>query len=91
MPTQDASDDRLVRLTTRNETVVSVMAFFEGVGVLVNRGLIDINLVGDMLSTPIILAWQAVEPHIMARRKAVQRDQIWDWFEYLYNRIQSLP
>jgi hypothetical protein len=69
----------------------SVMAFFEGIGVLVKRKLIDINLVADMLSSPIIMVWEANELRVMTRRKVLQRDQIWDWFEYLYHEIQKIP
>jgi hypothetical protein len=69
----------------------SVLAFFEGIGVLVKRQLIDINLVADMLSTPIIMVWKIIEPRVMARRKALEREQIWDWFEFLHEEIQKIP
>ena len=75
----------------KNKRMISVMAFFEGIGVLVKRKLIDINLVADMLSTPIITVWKAMEPYVMSRRKALQRNQVWDWFEFLYHRIQKIP
>ncbi|MHA1963698.1 MAG: DUF4760 domain-containing protein [Candidatus Thorarchaeota archaeon] len=75
----------------RDTRMNSVIAFFEGIGILVKRNLIDINLVADMLSTPIIMVWETIEPRVMARRKALQRDQIWDWFQYLYYEIQKIP
>lgn len=71
--------------------MISVIAFFEGIGILVNRKLIDINLVADMLSTPILRVWKLIEPLVIARRKALQREQIWDWFEFLYYEIQKIP
>ncbi|MFX1607039.1 MAG: hypothetical protein ACFFDD_14190 [Promethearchaeota archaeon] len=77
--------------TWKDTRMNSVMAFFEGIGVLVRRKLIDINLVADMLSTPIIMVWEANEPRVMARRRALKRNQVWDWFEYLYHEIQKIP
>jgi hypothetical protein len=37
-------------------------AFFEGVGVLVKKGLVDIDLVEDLLSRRIIWYWDKTKP-----------------------------
>ncbi|MHA1959051.1 MAG: DUF4760 domain-containing protein [Candidatus Thorarchaeota archaeon] len=91
LPEEDKSEEGIESFVMTDEAVVSVLAFFGGVSVLVDRGLIDINLVADLLSTPIVLAWEAVEPHVIARRRILQRDQLWDWVEYLSRRIQMTP
>ena len=74
-----------------DQRMISVLIFFEGIGVLAKRKLIDINLVGDMLSTPIIMVWKTLEPRIKASRKALQREQVGEWFEFLYEEIQKIP
>jgi len=68
---------------------ISVPAYFEGIGVLLNRKTIDINMVDDMLSTQILLLWEKIEPITKEYRKSTKRPQLWEWFEYLYNKIKK--
>jgi len=67
----------------------STAAFFEGVGVLLHRKLIDIDLVDDLLSTPIIYTWDRFGPSVKSMREHLKRPQIWEWFEYLYNEMKK--
>jgi len=66
-----------------------VGVFFEGVGVLLHRGLIDIGLVDDLFSTPIKDAWENMKLAVEARRKRTDRPSVAEWFEYLYNEMQK--
>jgi hypothetical protein len=63
--------------------------FFEGVGVLLHRRLIDIGLVDDLFSSPVKRAWERLKPIAEGERNQTQRPQIWEWFEYLYNEMQN--
>ena len=72
-------------------TVGEVCAFFEGMGLLVKRRLIDINLVAELLSSPLSWVWKKLENPIRRARKHWGRPQIWEWFEYLYNEVQKIP
>ena len=47
--------------------------FFEGVGVLLNRKLIDIGLVDDLFSSPVKRAWERMKPIAEGMRKQTQR------------------
>jgi hypothetical protein len=76
--------------TSRGD-VLSVLAFYEGVGVLVRRKLVDINLVADLVSTPCIFLWEAIEGWVMWRRELLKRPQTWEWMEYLYHEIRKIP
>ena len=67
----------------------SVAAFFEQVGILLHRKLIDITLVDDLLSTPIKTTWEKMAPIIKYQRERLHRPQIWEWFEYLYNEMKK--
>lgn len=71
--------------------VGEVCAFFEGMGLLVKRRLIDINLVAELLSSPLSWIWERLEKPIRRARKLRGRPQIWEWFEYLYNEVQRIP
>jgi len=66
-----------------------VCAFFEGIGVLLHRKLINLDLVDDLLGTPIIWTWKRFEPMIIPWRESANRPQIWEWFEYLYNEMKN--
>ena len=66
-----------------------VCAFYEGIGVLLHRGLIDISLVDDLFSTNILQIWEKVEPLVKEFRKRRKRPQIWEWFEYLYTEMKK--
>ena len=66
--------------------VVSV--FFEGIGVLLRRGLIGIELVDDLFSGPIKSTWEKMKPLIEGYRKTMY-PQAYEWFEYLYNEMQK--
>jgi hypothetical protein len=73
------------------ESFYSVMAYFEGVGVLVRRRLIDIHLVADLISGPTIRLWEAVGGYVKWWREDLKRPQIWEWTEYLYHEIIKIP
>ena len=70
---------------------LSVLSFYEGVGVLVKRKLVDINLVADLISGPCMSLWKAIEPWITRNRVRDSRPQTWEYFEYLYHEIQKIP
>ena len=63
--------------------------FFEGIGVLLHRKLIDIGLVDDLFSSPIKMTWEKMKPLAEATRKELNRPQMGEWFEYLYNEMQK--
>lgn len=70
-------------------TYVAVSAYFEGIGVLVKRKLIDIELVNDILSSQILLFWEKIEDVTINYRRLLNLSQLWEWFEYLYNEIKK--
>ena len=63
--------------------------FFEGVGVLLHRKLIDIGLVDDLFSSPVKMTWEKMKPLAEATRKRLNRPQMGEYFEYLYNELQK--
>jgi hypothetical protein len=65
--------------------VASAFAFFEGVGVLVEDGLIDVKIVNKLLGSNIVLFWEKFGP--LVRPNA---PKAWDHTEYLYNEIKRI-
>jgi hypothetical protein len=66
----------------------SVGLFFEGIGILLKRKLIDIELVDDMFTTPIEWTWLKIRKIVLEARKVGNQPEILEWFEYLYNEMK---
>ncbi len=59
--------------------------FFEGIGVLLHRKLIDIDLVDDLFTAPVKMFWERMKPLVRGYRKERNLPTIFEWFEYLYD------
>lgn len=70
-------------------SVNMVAAFFEGIGILLHRKLVNINLVDDLFSSDIIITWHKMKPIVEGWRKHFNRPQISEWFEYLYSEMKK--
>lgn len=68
----------------------SVGKVFEGIGVLVKRGLIDVAIVDDLMSGQILQYWEKVGPIIMEMRRRLNYPQAWEHVEFLYDQILPL-
>jgi hypothetical protein len=63
-----------------------VSTFFEGVGELLHKKLIDIELVEDLFAVE--LYWTKAEPLMKDLRKQFA-PELWEWFEYLHNEMKK--
>lgn len=63
-----------------------VTTFYEGVGELLHKKLVDIGTIEDLFAVQ--LYWAKVEPLIMGLRKQFGSKQF-EWFEYLYNELRK--
>ena len=59
--------------------------YFDGVGILLKKELIDPNLVTDLLREIIIVSWEAMSKWVYEVREMMNTPDIWENFEYLYN------
>jgi hypothetical protein len=67
----------------------SVGIFFEGVGVLAKRKLINMDLVDDLFTTPILQTWKRMAPIINGWRELLKSPSPYEWFEYVYNEVKK--
>ena len=67
-----------------------VGSFFEGIGVLVKRGLVNPALVDDLMSGHTLMSWEKMEPVYFELRRRWNWPQIAEWWEYLYNEIKAI-
>jgi hypothetical protein len=68
---------------------VTVGTFFEGVGILLYRKLIDIRLADDLFTAPVNMAWDPMKNSTIEARKEYGQPTIFEWFEYLYNELMK--
>jgi hypothetical protein len=70
------------------QVYTKINLFFEGIGILLHRGLIDVELVEDMFSNLIKDSYERVKPVVEGIRSR-GKSQHYEWFEYLYNEIEK--
>ena len=69
--------------------IYSVVIFFEGIGVLVKRKLINMDLVDDLFTNPISQTWEKVAPIVKGMRELQKSPSVGEWFEYVYNGMKK--
>lgn len=68
---------------------LSMSAYFEGIGVLVKNKLIDIDIVEELMSSPIIWMWEKTESVTNGYREYYNSPELWEWYEYLYTELKN--
>jgi len=68
---------------------IAIGTFFEGIGILLHRKLVDIGLVDDLFTAPIKMSWDKMKDSIIEVRKEWGQPTIFEWFEYLYGEMQK--
>jgi hypothetical protein len=69
--------------------IASTVYFFEGVGVLVSKGLIDVELVDDLMSGPLTHIWERMLP-LTDSMRGVLGPQAAEWYEFLYDKVKPI-
>jgi hypothetical protein len=83
----DFKDVRELIDTISAPALIMIGNFYERVGALVNRGLVDVGLVHDILIvTPL---WEKMKPYVTYCRQKYDDVQLFEWFEYLYNEVKK--
>ena len=67
-----------------------IMSFFNGVGVLVQKGLIDSELIYDMKRIAIIDVWEKFSPIVREWRTRYSAPQIFGGYEFLYDELKRI-
>jgi len=75
--------------TPVNIALTTVGIFYEGVNVLLRRKLVDIDLVTDLFSESVKMVWKKMKPIAEGTRKQLDYQQLFEWFEYLYNEMRK--
>jgi hypothetical protein len=63
--------------------------YFEGIGILVNRKLVDADIVHDFWGDIILSTWEQIKPLIADMRKDSGDRNIFAFWEYLYDEMKK--
>jgi hypothetical protein len=66
-----------------------IFQYYDGLGILISKGLLDRALVAEMMSELVILFWEKCKPVVVAARKYHNLPLAMRWTEYLYNEIKE--
>ena len=66
-----------------------VLYFFEEVGVLLSKKLVEIDLIDQLMGYNIMMIGTKTMPIIEEARKRLSLPRVWTNFEYLYNEMQK--
>jgi len=66
-----------------------VTNYFEGIGMLLKRNLMDADFAWDLFGESYFLAWEKVKPVIEGMRKQWNMPEALAYFEYLYNEMKK--
>jgi hypothetical protein len=69
--------------------VTQIAILFEGLGVLLEQNLIDINLVDSLFGPTLHSLWDRIQPVLYAMRKGLNEPFFFSHFEYLVNRLSA--
>ena len=67
--------------------ITEIAVLFDGIGVLLEQNLIDINMVDQLFGATIYLLWDRIEPVIHAMRKGLNEPSFFAHFENLINKL----
>lgn len=66
---------------------IMLSSFYEQIGVLLKKGLIDIDVIIDLF--PVEPIWEKLKPLIEHMRKKYHSPRYYEWFEYLHNEMKK--
>jgi hypothetical protein len=64
-----------------------VFSYFDAVGELLHKKLIDIETVEDLFQ--VRLYWEKISPLMKDIRTQIDEPRMFEWFEYLYNEMKK--
>jgi len=87
LPDGLSMDELEQHLGAKIKLVAILMTTWESLGLLVYRREVDIKLVEDFFSGPIIISWQKLQPLVAELRQKDQRDTYFEWFQWLAEQL----
>ena len=61
----------------------------EGIGFLVYHRAVPLDFVARGSSGPILLSWRKLQAYVFEERARLQRESMWEWFQWIVERLQE--
>jgi len=74
----------------RMDELLAYLATWESIGILVHRRQIELDLVCDFFSHPLLHSWNVMREYIEEFRREMGRETPWEWFQWLAERVTDL-
>jgi hypothetical protein len=71
------------------DAAILVGTTLEAVGVLVYRRVVPIEIVDQLMGDAIVAFWPKLSPWILELRRDQQRESVYEWFQWLVERLQE--
>ena len=71
-----------------DKAFITIAAYYDGLGYLLHKRLIDTDTIEYILSGGITGSWKKLEPIIIGLRKDRNLPALFEWFEYLYEEMK---
>ena len=68
---------------------VMMLTFFDSIGSLVRKKLIDMDLVDGVLAQALVVTWRMFESIVIGNRDHFQTPTMWEDFEYVYHELNK--
>jgi hypothetical protein len=72
-----------------HKALTLVLNYFEGIGMLLKRNLMDTDFAWDLFGSSYFLAWEKVKPWVEGARKQWNVSDTYTFFEYLANEMKK--
>lgn len=84
-------DDYVEKYSDKPEHLMLRMLgnYFEGIGILVNKKLVDADIVYSFWGDIIESSWEKIKPMIGDMRKDENAPNMFEFWEYLYNEMEK--
>jgi hypothetical protein len=69
--------------------ITMIAVLFDGIGVLLEQKLIDIDMVDQLFGTSVYLLWTKIEPVIFAMRKGLNEPSFFAHFENMMKKLNA--
>jgi len=69
--------------------VTQIAVLFDGIGVLLEQNLIDINMVDQLFGTTVYILWKKIEPVLTAMRQGLHEPAFFGHFENLMKCLEE--
>jgi len=72
-----------------DKAFITISAYYDGLGFLLHKRLIDSDIIEYILTGGITDAWKKLKPLIIEMRKDRNLPELLKWFEYLYEEMKK--